>query len=357
MVKWNTRRKSIVSLAALLMLSPVLSAQTATTDTSRGISIRYADGKISTRPLRRTGGMWTPYFPRIDGAETARDGVPLKSLDVRHVVEGDELVATVSLVYGSFAGNNRVTVAKVRVAADRPVEVKELSSYGVEPITISLVSIPATYAFEPRGVSASPYVDIRAVPVGPNSSAYRVTVTNRAPFPLMWFKFEAHRNQKEPISSRPRGKRNFPLVMPNGEYTFEFPASATSQSPGDDPGAWQPVERVEVAALMWLDGTVEGNKADAAQQETLDRMRTAHLRALLKILGGSGQSIATLREEIARISPPDPETEQVRNGFINELDRFARQQLSSEGLEFATWRSRTIADLEQWLARIVFPKL
>jgi len=355
-MKWDICRKSTVSLAALLMLSPALWAQTGATDTSRGISIRYADGKISTTPLRRSGGMWTPYFPRISGTETARDGVPLKSLDVRHVVEGDEVVATVSLVYGSFAGDNRVTVATVRVAADRPVEVKELTSYGVEPITISLVSIPATYAFEPRGVSASPYVDIRAVPVGPNSSAYRVTVTNRAPFPLMWFKFEAHRNQKEPISSRPRGKRNFPLIMPYGEHTFEFPAGAVGQSPGDDPGAWQPVDRVEVTALMWQDGTVEGNKADAALQETLDRSRMAHLRALLKILRGSGQSSARLREEIAGTSAPDVEMEQVRGGLIKELERFASQQSSSEGLDYATWRSRTIADLEQWVGRIVFPK-
>src|SRR5262245_55228348 len=125
-MKWNILRKSIVSLSALLMLSAVLSAQTAPTATSRGISIRYADGNVSTRPLRRTGAMWTPYFPRISGADTARAGVPLKSLDVRHIVEGDGVVATVSLVYGSYAGNNRVTVATVRVAADRPVEVKEL---------------------------------------------------------------------------------------------------------------------------------------------------------------------------------------------------------------------------------------
>ena len=64
-MKWDICRKSTVSLAALLMLSPALWAQTVATDTSRGISIRYADGKISTTPLRRSGGMWTPYFPWI----------------------------------------------------------------------------------------------------------------------------------------------------------------------------------------------------------------------------------------------------------------------------------------------------
>jgi hypothetical protein len=59
----------------------------------------------------------------------------------------------------------------------------------------------------------------------------------------------------------------------------------------------------------------------------------------------------------SRTQPPDLEAAQVRDGFIKEVDRFAGQQLSSEALDFATWRSRTIADLEQWLARIVFPKL
>ena len=53
----------------------------------------------------------------------------------------------------------------------------------------------------------------------------------------------------------------------------------------------------------------------------------------------------------------DVELQQVWNGLIEQLGRFAQHQLSSEGLDFATWRSRTIADLEQWRARIVFPKL
>jgi hypothetical protein len=352
----NVLTKSIVSVSALLMLSSVGSAQTATTETSRGIAIRYADGKISTRPLRPTGGMWTPYFPQISGADTARDGVPLKSLDVRHVVDGNDVIATVSLVYGSFAGNNRVKVATVRVSPDRPVEVNELKSFGVEPITISLVSIPATYVFAPRGISVSAYVDIRATPVGPNASAYRVTVTNRAPFPLMWFRFEAHRSEGSPISGVKRGNRDFPLVMPNGEYTFELPLGTMGQSAGDDPGAWHPVDRVEVTSLMWQDGAVEGDKETAAQSSGWDRQRSNYLRAVLKILRGDRRSITALRADISDPRPPDVEMEQVRAGLIEQLDRFARQQLSSDGLDFQTWLRRTIAEHDQWLARIVFPK-
>ena len=44
----NVLTRSIVSVAALVMLSRAGSAQTSSTDTSRGLSIRYADRRIST---------------------------------------------------------------------------------------------------------------------------------------------------------------------------------------------------------------------------------------------------------------------------------------------------------------------
>ena len=49
--------------------------------------------------------------------------------------------------------------------------------------------------------------------------------------------------------------------------------------------------------------------------------------------------------------------EQVSNGLIEQLARFRSQRLSSDGLDFETCLARTVIDQEQWLARIVFPKL
>lgn len=351
---WKILTTSIVS--ALLLPTHAGSAQTVTTDTSRGLSIRYADGRISTRPLKPKAGMMTAVFPRIDGAETARDGMLLNGLDVSHVVEGDEVVVTVSLLYRGGPERQSVKVATVRLAAGHPVEVDELRRYGVEPLTLSIVSIPPTYAFTPLGLSASAYVDVRASPVGPNAAAYRVTITNRAPFPLMWFRFEAHRSEGGPISARPRGKRDFPLVMPNAEYTFELPAGSMGRSSGDDPGAWLPVDRIVVTSLMWQDGVVEGDKETARQQIAFDTQRAAHLRTLLGILRGS-RSIAALRDDIARTRPQDVELKEVWDGLIEQLDRFAVQRMSPDGLDFKTWLGRTVIDQEQWLARIVFPKL
>jgi hypothetical protein len=353
----NVLTPSMVSVLALLTLSPAAPAQTATTDTSRGFSIRYADGRINTRPLRPRGGMMTAIFPRIEGMETARDGLALNGLEVNHVLQGDELVVTVSLLYRTGENRGTVPVATVRVAADRPIEVSELKRYGVAPITLSIVSIPATYAFVPRGVSVSPYVDVQAAPVGPNAAAYRISITNRAPFPLMWFRFEAHRSEGSPISALKRADRDFPLIMPHAEYTFELPSGTMGQSAGDDPGAWHPVDRLELTSLMWQDGTVEGDETTAAEKAGWDRRRSTYLRAVVTILRAEHRSIAALRNDISAYRPPDVEMGQVSAGLIDQLDRLGRQQLSSDGLDFQAWLRRTIAEHELWLARIVFPKL
>lgn len=347
---------SIGSGCVLLMLAHAAWAQTATTDTSRGLSIRYADGRTTTRPLRPKGGMMTAVFPRIDGMETAREGMALNGLDVSHVVEGGEVVVTVSLLYRRGEDRNTLKVATVRLAAGNQVDVDELRQFGVAPFALSIVTIPTTYAFAPRGIAASAYLDVRATPVGPNASAYRVTITNRSPFPLMWFRFEAYRSDGSPISGRPRGKRNFPLVMPNDEHTFELPVGSVSRSAGDDPDAWQPLDRIEVTSLMWQDGVVEGDQETARQQYAFEQRRSEHIRAVLTILRGL-RSFTAVRDALSRTRPYDVELQQVRDGFIEELNRFAHRRLSSDGLDFESWRARTATEQEQWLARIVVPQL
>jgi len=78
---------------------------------------------------------------------------------------------------------------------------------------------------------------------------------------------------------------------------------------------------------------------------------------VLTILRADRRSITALRDDISNPRPPDVEMEQVKAGLIDQLDRFARRQLSSDGLDFQTWLRRTVSEQEQWLARIVFPKL
>ena len=344
------------SAVLALPLSAVAQPPPAKTDTSRGLSIRYADGRTTTGPLRRTGGMWTPDFPTIAGADTSREGVRLTTLDVKHVIDGADVVVTVSLFYGG-PGQRGVKVATVRLSGDEPVHVNELRAYGVEPIVLSLVPIQATVAYAPDVVSVSGQLIARAEAVGPNVSAYRVVVTNRSVLPLMWLQFKAYRGDRLAILGRPRGKRNQPLVLPNAEYSFEVTTSTLGQEAADRSETWRPLDRIEVVSLMWQDGMVEGDPAYAAQQRGVDATRAAQLEVLLALLHGArGRSIVSLREQIARGMTSDLETRRARDSMLEELDAFVAKKTSPDAPEFGAWVTRAIGEYEEWLARIVKSK-
>jgi hypothetical protein len=342
-----------VALIVGIPLSTRAQSQPAKTDTSRGLRIQYADGRSSTSPLRRSGGMWTATFPTIAGADTSRGGVSLSTLDVKHAIDGRDVVVTVSLSYGG-PGQHLVQVAAIRLSSDEPVEVNQLRAYGVEPISLSLVAIPIAAAYAPEVISVSPQLMARAEAVGPNVSAYRIVVTNRSVVPLMWLQFKAFRGDRLAILGRPRGKRNLPLVQPNAEYSFEVTTSTGGLEAADGSETWRPVDRIELTSLMWQDGMVEGDPASAAEQRRVDANRASQLEGLLALLRGARRtSIASLRAEIAVGMTSDLETRRARDSILEALDGFARAGQSFTAPEAAAWLTRSIAEYEEWLARIV----
>jgi hypothetical protein len=345
----------VAILIPCLTASAFAQAQPPKTDTTRGLSIQYADGQVSTGPVRRSGGMWTATFPRIAGADTSRNGLPLTTLDVKHVIDGSTVVVTITLCYGG-PGQNGVKVADVRLPQNEPVRVDELRRYGVEPITLSLVTLEPSTAYAPDVLSVSGQLSARAEALGGNVSAYRVVVTNRSTQPLMWLQFKAYRANRLAILGRPKGKRNLPLILPNAEYTFQITNSTAGLEAADGSETWQPLDRIELTSMMWQDGMVEGDAETAAEQQRFDLRRAAQIESLLALLRAApGRPLPSLRAEIAQSMTFDLETRRARDSILEELDRFVQSQAASTAPEFRAWLSRTIPEYEQWLARIARP--
>jgi hypothetical protein len=342
-----------LALAALTLPSVAgAQAPASTTDTSRGLRIQYADGRTVTSPLRQSGGMWTPRFPTIPGAETARHGASLSTLDVRHAIDGADVVLTVSLSYGG-PGRHLTKVATVRVSAGDPVPIDELRGYGVEPILVSIVPISAAAAYAPAAVSVSSQVFVRAEAVGPNVSAYRIVVANDSDQPLMWFQFKAFRGERLALVGRPRGTRNLPLVQPGEQHAFEIATSTGGPASSDGPDAWRPIDRIEVTTVMWQDGVVEGDAGQASEQRRADHWRADHLRRVVQSLGGSPPpSIERIRQRIHELAPPDAETRQLRDSTLASLDGFLAAGATPDAHAFRAWVNRTYAEYAQWLGRL-----
>jgi hypothetical protein len=339
---------------SLTMPSPAAAQQSASpTDTARGLSMLFADGRRVTRPLTASSQAATTGFPTVPGRDTSRDGAPLIGYRVAHVMEGGDALVTVSIQFGP-PRKELIKVATIRLSGDRAVSMDELRTFGVEPITFSLVPIAATAAPAPVGVSVSPHVDVRAEPIGANSSAYRVTVTNRSDLALTWFQFQTYRGQQLAMTTRKRGSRNLPVIAPHSEYTFQYTSTASTRAP-DGADLWEPHDRVEVSSVLWQDGMVEGALEPAIQQARFDTSRATAVRLLLSRLEGE-PSIARLRPEIARSMNFDPDTRQYRDGLLADLDALERTQRSRDGKTLAAWLVATTTECQQWLARIVFPK-
>ena len=104
----------VVSVAAIATSIGALSAETPQQPTaSRALLIHYADGRTIPSNFGPTPHV-TPLFPRVPGANTTKDGLPLNGLGVGFVIEGDEIVVTVALLYGKLH-QKRVTVATRRM--------------------------------------------------------------------------------------------------------------------------------------------------------------------------------------------------------------------------------------------------
>ena len=52
----------------------------------------------------------------------------------------------------------------------------------------------------------------------------------------------------------------------------------------------------------------------------------------------------------------DPDTQRFRDGLLADLEALERTQKSRDGKTLTVWLAATIAECQQWLARIVFPK-
>lgn len=344
-----------VVLSMLMGQSAVPHLAQPKTDISRGLLIRFADGRMHTKPLRPRGGIWTANFPKLRGATPSYEGLPLSVIDIRHVVEGAEVVVTVSLSYGA-PNRNQVKMAGIRLVPGATVEVEELRAYGVEPISLSIVSIPNTPANIPETVSPSLLLDIGADQWGPNASSYRVVLTNRSELPLMWIRFKGYRDGKS-FTGGQAGPRSKPLVEAKSEDFFEVALGPTGFVPGNEPHAWATIDRIEITALMWQDGTFEGDRQIAVQQARTAEQRSAELRMLIAALAaGRGQPAARLRSRISAVPLKIPDVRESTKAIAADLEALERERPGDQ-LSLDAWLGLAIQVYQDWLNRIVVPRI
>jgi hypothetical protein len=313
--------------------------------TPRTLTIRYSDGQTTPRVATTPGRMWTPKFPR--GGRTERDGLLLSALQIAHKADKDVIVVDVSLLYGR-PHQRTVPVASVRVTSDQPVEVRQLVEFGVDPITLIVSdSVPAALV-QPSVTSVSSWIDVNVDLPATDVPVYTVTMKNRAPRAVAAVQFRLFRSGKEVGSGRRKNKLGLPLMEPDGQHEHTFQAPSASGSHGFD--------RLDVVAVLWADGTIEGAPELKASEDALATGHAEQLRRVIALLHASPS--ATLAEVRARVdalpvgklSSEANGHAQVKQALLEDLREYVRGQPAITGAA-DIWIKDAIARYSAWLAR------
>jgi hypothetical protein len=335
----------LFALALLLRAARPCSGQPASAPApTRSLTVSYADGRVTTHPIERAGEWWTPLFPRVAGPVPSRGGQALSALAVSYQTEGEVLVATVSLLYGS-PHRVRVKVATLTVSA-APAAVNELRAYGVEPVTLSLAAIAEGTLGTPAVSNVSKALTVTVSPLPPGGSRYRFTIANSSSRTLTAFRFLAYRGSAVAISGMRRGERGEPLVGPGGSATFVLTVGSGSAA-GRTPGPPGPLGRIAITFVLWDDG-FEGDR-DTAEREQRYRAQLKHglERALPVLRQSTGGLAQELRSRLSDMSADDdPGTRQIANILLTDLSKAVGP------LPLDRWLATTIPAYEQWLARL-----
>jgi hypothetical protein len=313
--------------------------------TPKTLTIRYSDGRMTPRVATTPGRMWTPTFPRSGRPE--RDGLALFALQIAHKVDKDAVVVDVSLIYGR-PDQRTVPVATVRVTSAQPVEVGQLADFGVDPITLTVSdSIPAALV-QPSVTSVSSWIDANVeLPVN-DVPVYTITMKNRAPRAVSALSFRLYRAGKDVGSGRRKGKLGLPVMEPDGQHEFTFQAPSPTGSHGFD--------RLDIVAVLWADGTIEGAPDLKASEDALAQGNAEQLRRVIRLL--SEHPSPTLADVRGRVDalPVDKSSglgdgqAQVKRAVLEDLTEYVRGQPATTGAA-DIWIKDAIARYSAWLAR------
>jgi hypothetical protein len=380
---WSNRLVSAAVVAVLLPSGPVW-AQPASgpSDTVRALVVQYADERKTVTPIGTAGRVgWTGTFPRIAGAETSRDGLPLFALQFEEALDGQVVVVTIALLYGS-PQQTRVPVTSVRVTGEQPVRVDALEAAGVQAIALSIIELPPAQLHLPSATSPSSQLEIGvdtlvtgAVP------SYHAAITNHSDRSVMMLAFKAYRGRAIAMSGRPRGTGHTPLIPAGEKYVLKLTASANSR--GDGSSAWLPLDRLEITSVLWSDGLVEGDPVPAADEHALDAGTAQQLTGIVALLRAAARDplshpLPQLRSDIAslgikvaaedaaralaaipgpaRLSPAqvgstmDAGMRNARSAALNDIDEYLRS--APPAPDYAQWLARVAAKFDGWRSRI-----
>jgi hypothetical protein len=209
-------------------------------------------------------------------------------------------------------------VAEVVVAPGEGVTVDALRGAGVAPVKLSLTALADTRLHQPQVVNRTAGLEVTDIElVMTPRPQYRISVTNVAAQPAVNFHVVAHRDGRRALSGNRGNPDASAIIAPGSTYSFNLDPSGGAPTTA---AGWAPLPHdvVEIAAVLWEDGSIEGDVAPMAAALSLYLGRHAQIGrglALLRAVKDTTQPSAVkarLKAQLEQLPIEADETTRIR---------------------------------------------
>ena len=246
------------------------------------LEVMYAKGSPLT--YQRIGG-WTWYdgFQRTPGFTQPSGVRPVEAVKIYTREESGKVKIRVTILTGADIEFEDV-VSEYTVGIDK-ITLGELVKFGVVPFEVGLVRAPATTAYIPKINNGTKSLVVSIDPVVANLPAYKIRVLNTSSKPVAGFSYNTFLEGRRRYTGMPQQFDGTPLIGPGSFYEKVFPYAlvSTTQSTGEVPPPI-PGLQLNVLAVIFTDGTYEGDRLDAVRFRGYKMGEKIQLTRILEIL-------------------------------------------------------------------------
>lgn len=274
-----------LSVAVFAQKTPDPQQAPAVSAPARGVvvEVTYYTGRAFA--YQRVGEWsWYAMFRRPADWKPRSGELPVAAVKITPRHEDGQVKARVTVLRGR---NHEVEdfVADYVLTAEKKTAVRELSDLGVEPFELQLVRAPATVADLPAVVNHTKSLEVTVEPTQSSLPTFSARVLNNSPKPVATFFCHTSIDGVRKSSGAPRSEAGGPLIKPGEVFqkSFKYPIKPSTVSTGEVPGP-QGNLVFTVTAVVFTDGTYEGDEFEAANYLAGNAGQKAQLRRFLDLI-------------------------------------------------------------------------
>jgi hypothetical protein len=253
------------------------------------LEIDFIDGQPPTYWQVGSGG-WSGRFKRIDGWQPPAGSLPVQAVDVTSHMEGDFVRINVSARVGEKHLDRQLDVATFLAREGEKINVWELRSFGVAPITIRVINVRGVKVAPPTVTSRAPSLSVVGIQRAKGTfPKYDVSLRNDSGRDISALMVAVYTTEHHRLTQMVQRERDELLVRAGDVYELSAWGGADGRNDGENytPGG---LSEVVIEAAVFTDGSYEGDAEKAAHVRALwtgRRLQIARLASLLREAGGS----------------------------------------------------------------------